>query len=116
MTGKRRCVNSDEAPRSRGQHTTPCGDCPWARNSLKGWLGGATIDEWLRAAGSDEKIMCHAIIGPQCAGAAIFRRHICKSSRDPRVIRLPADTKNVFSSREEFTKHHDINGKEKRKK
>lgn len=106
MSGKRRCVNTEEAPKSKEQHTTPCGDCPFARNALKGWLGGNTVEQWMLTLNGDHKIPCHAIRGPQCAGAAILRTNICKRPRDNSVMTLPANKKTVFASLEEFKQHH----------
>lgn len=28
------------------QHTSPCFDCPWRRNSLRGWLGDKDARYW----------------------------------------------------------------------
>ncbi len=87
------------------QHKSPCSDCPWARKAMPGWLGGFTIQTWLELAHSDSLIHCHTR-DKQCAGAAIFRANICKSSRDSEALTLPADRINVFSWDTEFEKHH----------
>lgn len=108
MSGRRRCVRTEEAPRSKEQQTTPCGDCPFARNALKGWLGGSTTDQWKLALNGDHKIPCHAIRGPQCAGAAILRSNIFKRPRDKSVLILPADRKKVFATLDEFDQHHKL--------
>lgn len=99
----------------------PCDDCPWRRNSIKGWLGPQTADEWLALAHADGPIACHQTIKHadengeadwddpglrQCRGAAIFRANICKSPRDPEVARGPADRDRVFSWDNEFKGHH----------
>lgn len=94
---RRRLVSSDEATPSRTQHTRPCGDCPWRRDALEGWLGNLTADAWLAAAHGDARIDCHTLIGPQCAGSAIYRANVCKLPRDPATLRLPADRRNVFA-------------------
>lgn len=93
-------VESDE------QHTKPCADCPWARKAVNGWLGSLTSEQWLREAFGEARIDCHTIIGPQCAGAAIFRANICKKPRDRSLLLLPPDNKLVFSNPMEFTEHH----------
>jgi hypothetical protein len=108
MSGKRRCINSEEAPKSKEQQTVPCGDCPFARNALRGWLGGNTVEQWVVTLNGDHKIPCHAIRGPQCAGAAILRSNICKRPRDKSVLLLPADRKKVFAGLHEFKEHHSI--------
>lgn len=103
---RRQLVSSDEAVTATRQHTQPCGDCPWARASLPGWLGPATAQEWLAAAHADGRIDCHTLIGAQCAGSAIYRRNVCKLDRDPAVLRLEADRARVFRSPAEFLAHH----------
>jgi hypothetical protein len=103
---RRRLVSSDEAVPTDKQHTKPCGDCPWRRDSLPGWLGGVPAETWLRGAHGEERIDCHTLIGPQCAGSAIYRANVCKAPRDPDVLRLPKDKANVFASPTEFLEHH----------
>lgn len=65
-----------------------------------------TADDWLRTAKSDQLVDCHAIRGPQCAGLSVFRAHLCKISRNPDVLRLPADREHVFATPAEFLDHH----------
>lgn len=104
----RKLVTSDEARPCAVQPTQPCSDCPWARASLPGWLGGASVEEWLTAAHGEEIIPCHTLVGPQCAGAAIYRRNVAKLVRDPEALKLPADRTLVFASKAEFTQHHTL--------
>lgn len=111
MSARRRLVSGDEAKRATRQHTRPCGDCPWRRDALPGWLGSLTIDEWLRATHGEARIDCHTLRGVQCAGAAIYRGNVCKSPRDPKILRLPADRTTVFASPTQFIDYH-RNGKE----
>lgn len=88
------------------QHSKPCSDCPWARKALEGWLGGTSIDEWLAEAHGEARIDCHVLLGPQCAGAAIYRANVLKRPRNPDILRLPADTALVFAGPHEFRAHH----------
>lgn len=100
----------------------PCNDCPWRRNSIRGWLGPHTAEEWVQMAHGDGQIACHQTI-PEgsddddpdlstmtaCAGATIFRANVCKSPRPTRGIpayQLPADRERVFSWNDEFIAHH----------
>lgn len=109
MKGK--LISSDEAKVVAKQPTSPCSDCPFRRDSLAGWLGTVTVDEWVALAHGEGESDCHATISPkgktyQCAGLAIYRANVCKSVRDPNVLRLPADRVKVFSFGE-FKKHHE---------
>jgi hypothetical protein len=98
-------ISSEEAVQAKCQHTTPCSDCPWRRDSLNGWLGGASPEEWIQAAHSDEVVPCHTLKGAQCAGIAIYRANTAKLPYPPNLT-LPADRKKVFSWRTEFLEHH----------
>lgn len=103
---RKRLVTIDEAVPATRQHTRPCSDCPWARASLNGWLGGATIEEWLADAHRDVVIDCHTLDGAQCAGSAIYRRNVCKKLIDKSILVLPTDKVAVFATPMEFAEHH----------
>ena len=103
---KRQLLSSDDAVPATYQHTKPCSDCPWSRDSLPGWLGGLTADAWIAGAHGEGQIDCHTLIGAQCAGAATYRANVCKLPRKPDVLRLPVDRDHVFANREEFLDHH----------
>lgn len=107
MGTRRRLITIDEAVPARGQHKSPCSDCPFARHSLPGWLGGETVDAWLAEAHSDNEIPCHTLSGAQCAGSAIYRRNVLKTPRDAGVLRLEADRELVFATPSEFKEHHE---------
>lgn len=103
-------VISSESTSHPKQHTAPCADCPWARKSIKGWIGPNSIATWIRAVHSDQRINCHTRVDGagepwQCAGAAIHRANVCKSPRDPTVLQLKPNSKLVFSWGE-FENHH----------
>lgn len=101
------CISADEAEVSFTQHKKPCSDCPWARRSLKGWLGGLSAEEWLREAHGEARIDCHTKIGPHCAGAAIYRANMAKKPRNKEALVLPADRETVFATPMEFREHHE---------
>lgn len=107
MSRRRQLITIDEAVPAKRQHKKPCSDCPWARTSLKGWLGGQTPQAWLAEAHGDNPIPCHTRKGAQCAGAAIYRRNVYKNPRDPEALRLESDRERVFASRQEFLDHHE---------
>ena len=103
---RRRFVSSDEAVQATGQHRAPCSDCPWRRDSLEGWLGSLSTEEWIAAAHGEARIECHVLLGAQCAGAAVYRANVCKQTRDTTDLRLPADRVAVFARPDEFREHH----------
>lgn len=91
---------------SRRQHTTPCSDCPWKRDSLPGWLGSHTANEFIAMAHGEVQYTCHVIVNQQCAGMAVYRRNVCKQPHDPATLRLPADRETVFATPAQFLEHH----------
>lgn len=103
---RRVLVSGDEAIPTDRQHRSPCGDCPWRKDALPGWLGTMTPEEWLRAAHGEDRIDCHTLEGPQCAGAAIYRANVCKHPRDPELLRLPFDRDLVFDDPRKFLAYH----------
>jgi hypothetical protein len=104
---RRKLITVDQAKPCKTQHRRACSDCPLRRDSVRGWLGGYTPEEYLALLHSDERIDCHTKEGPQCAGAAIYRENVCKSPRPGSgCLELPADKKVVFGNPMEFLKHH----------
>lgn len=103
---RRKLISSAEAVQAKRQHKTPCSDCPWSRQSLNGWLGGVSVESWLREAHGDAPVPCHVLKGAQCAGMAIYRANVCKLPRSPEALRLPANQTKVFSMPMEFAAHH----------
>ena len=99
-------TSGDEAVACERQIEAPCHDCPFARASLPGWLGSMSVDEWIRDVHGEAQINCHAFLGPQCAGAAIYRRNVAKKPHSAALLLLPADRKLVFASPTEFREHH----------
>lgn len=102
----RQLISSEEAVPATEQHKRPCSDCPMARKSLPGWLGGSTVSQWLSVLHSDSRLNCHVLEGAQCAGGAIYRANVGKRPRDGSVLRLVPDEETCFSSAEEFAAHH----------
>lgn len=99
-------TTSDEAIPTEAQPTKPCHDCPFARGAINGWLGGNTKEEWSAMVMGEAAIPCHALEGPQCAGAAIMRGNMCKRPRDRSLLVLPPDRARVFADTREFEEHH----------
>lgn len=113
-TKPRKMITGDEATPSSRQHRQPCSDCPLRRDAVPGWLGEsptnrgelATAAEWIDMLHGETRIDCHTRIGPQCAGAAIYRGNVCKMPRDRELLVLPADDRRVFSDADEFRERH----------
>jgi hypothetical protein len=103
---KERFVSSDQAVPAEVQHEKPCGDCPFARSSIPGWLGNGTPESWIQDVHGEAQINCHTLIGPQCAGGAIYRANVSKTPRKRTLLVLNPDTKLVFASPGEFLTHH----------
>jgi hypothetical protein len=102
---KNQFKSSDEGVQATCQHTTPCADCPWTRESLNGWLGSLSPQEWVHVAHSDSVVDCHTLLGAQCAGIAVYRRNVAKMPYPPN-LRLEADRVKVFATPFEFIAHH----------
>lgn len=104
---RKQLITIDEAKPAKGQHTKPCSDCPWSRESLPGWLGGVSVDTWLKEAHGNVDIPCHTLKGAQCAGSAIYRTNVLKRNVADGVLLLPADRTRVFATPMEFKAHHE---------
>lgn len=100
------------------QTTKACGSCPFSRKSHPAELGGSPIDTYIGQSVGPFFLPCHSSPGYkgnagelstckcQCAGAAIFRANIYRQPPKP-LLSLPANSDpNVFSSMEEFIRHH----------
>ena len=65
---------------------TPCRECPFKRDSAKGWLGGFSPEDTRQEALAEHGFDCHltrSSTNPkQCAGALLFATRVCKSFRD----------------------------------
>jgi hypothetical protein len=113
MKKRKQLVTIDEAKPVKRQPKTVCGDCPFARASLRGWLGGMTPEEWMAEVHhpGDCVIDCHTRLGAQCVGAAVYRANIVKRPRPGSgLLEMPKDTETVFATPAEFLKHHKRSG------
>lgn len=105
MSGGQLKTAGQARPRKE-QHRSPCTDCPFARKSLRAWLGRMSPEEWMQAVHGEALVDCHTVSNQQCAGSAIYRANVCKSPRRSDALRLPANPSTVFGSRAEFMAHH----------
>lgn len=101
------------------QHTSPCRECPWKRNSAPGWLGASEPGEFLAQSDTGHRMPCHlagidyespnwkamADKAPECAGHAIYLANRCKLPQ-PGHLKLPSDHALVFTRPHEFVAHH----------
>lgn len=85
---------------------TPCGECPFRKKSIPGWLGGGGPEDFVRDTMNDALMPCHtdknfikardaehtpeefqeALLDgsiQHCAGARIFFKNQCKMSQNP---------------------------------
>jgi len=103
---EKKLISADDAITTPRQHTKPCSDCPWRRDSLPGWLGDRAPERWMQSVLGDAPIYCHVLLPHQCMGAATFRANICKIPRDRTAIAALPDRSKVFGMPAEFLKHH----------
>jgi len=106
----------------RKARKTPCDDCPFRRDSLPGWVGDSTPEDFIQTTMADVPMPCHKTLdyndsdwkrdwdtgaaGLLCAGALTFFANTCKLSRDRNRPRLPKDPVNIFSNSVEFMEYH----------
>ena len=83
----------------------PCQECPFRKDSHKGWLGRERISEILNT----DSFVCHKKTDMQCAG------HMLISGQDNAFIQLAArlrlnlnltGTEQIFSSKTDCINHH----------
>lgn len=74
---------------SKLYHKTPCAECPWRKNSAKGWLGGHSPEFYADAPVHNEPTSCHCKdFGPDddrtafCAGALSVMANACIMADD----------------------------------
>lgn len=91
------------------QHTNPCGECPWKKTSLRGWLGNVkSPDDWLQVAHGETRVPCHMRCdSAQCAGLATYRANVYKKPRDQTILILP-QSDAVFQTPMQFKEHHEV--------
>ncbi|MEY8200093.1 MAG: hypothetical protein RPS47_12685 [Colwellia sp.] len=83
----------------------PCKDCPFKKNSLKGWLGKSRMSEIIEA----NSFVCHKNTDLQCAG------HMLINGNDNGFVRLAgrmgisldlSGREMVFDSKNDCISHH----------
>jgi len=90
--------------------STPCGNCPWRKDSLKGWLGYERAKELLQSSG----FVCHKTkhLGKrkrQCAGHMLLLGDQNSFVSTARALNLDLDIQGrhlVFDTVEQAIEHH----------
>jgi hypothetical protein len=103
----------------------PCKECPFRRDSMKGYLGNASYQpEDFLSTIEHAPIPCHMTVdweeddeetikdkswSTPCRGSLRFLNNSLKLPRDPEyanLTRISCKDKNVFQWKHEFIKHH----------
>lgn len=100
----------------------PCGECPFRREAMPGWLGAATPESFVIEISMERPLPCHSSIdyerrdwkqqweaqriGMICAGSLIFTANMAKLPRDRAFPRMANDHKLVFSTPAQFITYH----------
>lgn len=101
----------------------PCGECPFRRKGIAGWLGRATPESFVINVSMEIASPCHTSIdyedpaweskwrageiGALCRGALIYAANCGKIARNQAAVpRVDADDDLVFSDPHEFVDFH----------
>lgn len=86
----------------------PCKDCPFRKDSMKGWLG----EERIAGIINDTSFTCHKTQDPkrlQCAGHMLLREHRNDFVRMAIALRIDLNLQGrelVFDNEQDCIKHH----------
>ena len=90
---------------------SPCNNCPFRKDSLKGWLGSERMTEILES----DSFVCHKTTKgtlqerKQCAGFMIIQKDRSTAVRIAKVLKIDLELRNqnlVFESKEDCINHH----------
>ena len=95
----------------------PCRECPLRKDSLPGYLGGYTAEQYIQILHSDAAIACHLSPGfphdhsqqRHCTGVCGYRANVGKMPRGPDAalaVQSVGKSDQFFGSPQEFTEHH----------
>jgi hypothetical protein len=94
----------------------PCRDCPFRKDSLKGWLGRERMTEIL----DTDSFACHKTTNGnmnkrrQCAGHMLINGHANQFVRLATALNLELDLSGrelIFNTKQECIEHHDHDNK-----
>lgn len=87
----------------------PCSNCPFRKDTLKGWLGEERIKEILNS----KSFTCHKTTGTkevlQCAGHMIIKGESNEFYRTAKLLKMDFHLKGkdlIFSKETDLIKHH----------
>lgn len=83
----------------------PCQDCPFRKDSLRGWLGGDRTAEILAA----DSFVCHKKTDMQCAGHMLINGDENAFVRIARRLRIALNlsgAEKVFANKAACIEHH----------
>lgn len=83
----------------------PCADCPFRRDSLKGWLGQERMTEIL----GYDSFVCHKKHDKQCAGHMLIKGEQNEFVRLANQLRIPlvlSGKELIFETEEDCINHH----------
>jgi hypothetical protein len=96
----------------------PCNQCPFKKDSLKGYLGDSTPLEFLNQSEAELIMPCHLHVdyekenwkeyietAPQCKGRSDFFRNRCKSPKNSKIVKGDRNSE-VFDWPQDFYNHH----------
>jgi len=83
----------------------PCADCPFRKDSLKGWLGEASMREIL----DTSSFVCHKKTDLQCAGHMLIKGDENDFNQFAHRLNIPLNLKGkalIFANKQELINHH----------
>lgn len=95
----------------------PCNECPFRKNSIKGWLGGETAQSTFDMVSHEVDFACHKTRHKEveemsrCRGFLLFTKKACKLPKYNEELKAiienlkKPDTSNILSI-PEFFQHH----------
>lgn len=85
----------------------PCQDCPFRKDTLKGWLGAERMAEIVAA----DSFVCHKKTDMQCAGHMLMNGQNNAFVRLATRLRIPLNlggSDKVFASATACIEHHEV--------
>lgn len=100
------CSTSNQSGEQLHHHiTSPCGQCPFRKDSLKGWLGSSRMEGIL----NQSSFVCHKRMDKQCAGFMLMKGQESTYVQLAGRLGFELDLQGqdlVFESKAACIKHH----------